>query len=266
LFAARMIWKQLPWFLLLLGWNAYADQPLEHLMEATFRLADNEHSGTCFLVSLKEPDPAHPRRVILATAAHVLEQMGGDECEIILRIKKDDGSFTRYAHTLSIRKEGKPAWTRHPDVDIATMFFNLPIGVWSYAIPYEQVVDEARVIDRTVKVGREAWIPCYPAKLEANDAGWPVVRHGSVASHPLTPVKSVRTLLIDYKNFGGDSGAPVAVIVDDRPLIIGVVSGMHRQTDRSTLPFEERVMHTPLGLSIVTQGPYLRETVELMGK
>ena len=264
MFAARKIFLLALLALWLGDSHGLAGEPIEELLEATFRIADKDHSGTCFLVSPKERDDAHPNRVILATAAHVMEQMTGNECEVILRTKGGDGQYSRHPWTTTIRHEGNPVWTRHSDVDIATMFLDLPDGVFAKPLPFDQLADEARVVDRTVRVGGETWVPCYPAKLEANEAGWPVVRHGSVASHPLMPLKSARTMLVDYKNFGGDSGAPVAMIVKDRPLIIGVVSGMHRQTDRSTLPFEERTMHTPLGLSIVVQAPFLRETIELM--
>lgn len=246
--------------------RVWAGEPIDDLLEATYRIADKDHSGTCFLVAPKVVDTVNPRRVILATAAHVLEQMSGDGCEIFLRRREDDGQYSRQQLTIAIRKDGKPLWTRHPDVDLISMFLELPEMVLFNPIPFEQVADEARVSDRTIRAGKETWIPCFPAKLEANEAGWAVLRHGSIASHPLVPVKKVRTLLVDYKNFGGDSGAPVAMIVNNQPLVVGIVSGMHRQTDRSNLPFEERIMHTPMGLSIVTQAAYLRETIELMAK
>lgn len=260
----RMMWQTTVLMLLFGPVAVRADEPLDDLLEATFRLTDGEHSGTCFLVTAKEVDATNPRRMMLATAAHVMEQMATNDCEVILRIRNEDGSYARSPFTFPIREQRKALWTRHPDADVAVMEFVLPEGIFAKPIPYGQLAAEARVIDRTVRVGRETWIPCFPAKLEGNEAGWPVVRHGSVASHPLVPVKSTKTILVDYKNFGGDSGAPVAMIVDNRPLVIGVVSGMHRQTDRSTLPFEERTMHTPLGLSIVVQSAYLLETIELL--
>jgi hypothetical protein len=250
---------------LLVAWDATAGEPIEDLLEATFRIADNEHSGTCFLVSPKSVDSANPRRVILATAAHVVEQMTGNDCEVFLRSEGEDGLATRRPLTITIRTDGKPLWTRHPDADIAVLSLDLPVEVLSNPIPFAQIADEQSLEKGTVRVGREVWIPCYPAKLEANEAGWPVLRHGTIASHPLLPIKSHRTMLIDYTHFGGDSGAPVAILVNDHPIVVGVVSAMHRQTDRSVLPFEERVVHTPLGLSIVSQGAFLRETIELMG-
>ena len=241
-----------------------AAEPIEELMAATFRIADRERSGTCFLVAPKAVDPANSRRVVLATAAHVLEQMAGKECDLILRRESEDHLFSRKVVSVPIRKDDQPLWTRHPEMDIAALFVDLPDDCAAKRIPLEQIAKEAHVIDRTIRVGRETWIPCFPAKMEANEAGWPVLRKGSIASHPLTPLKSAKTMLIDYRAFGGDSGAPAAMIVDGQPLIIGVILGMHRQTDHSSLPFEERTMHTPLGLSIVAQAAYLRETIESM--
>ena len=263
--AERITQKLLILFLILVTRVASsAENPVEKLLQATFRIADREHSGTCFLIAAKEVDPEKPRRVILATAAHVMEQMAGNDCELFLRTENEDQTFSRWSLTITIRNQGKPLWTRHPSIDIATIFVDLPENISASPIPIEQLADEIRVNDKTVRVGRETWIPCYPAKLEANEAGWPVLRKGSIASHPLTPVKTTKTILIDYRAFGGDSGAPVVMIFNDQILVVGVVLGMHRQTDRSSLPFEEKTVHTPLGLSIVGQAAFLRETIDLM--
>lgn len=262
--AVRITQKLILLVLILATRETFAENPVEELLQATFRIADREHSGTCFLIATKEADALKPRRVILATAAHVMEQMAGNECELVLRSASEDQVFSRQPLTIMIRNEGKQLWTRHPDIDIATILVDLPENVAVRPLLLEQLADEARVIDKTVRVGRETWVPCYPAKLESNEAGWPVLRKGSIASHPLTPVKSTKTMLIDYTAFGGDSGSPVAMIVNDQPFIVGVVLGMHRQTDRSSLPFEERTMHTPMGLSIVGQAAFLLETIDLM--
>ena len=39
---------------------------------------------------------------------------------------------------------------------------------------------------------------------------------------------------------------------------------MQRQTDRMSLPFEERTTHTPLGLAIVVPASVIRETIDLL--
>jgi hypothetical protein len=51
-----------------------------------------------------------------------------------------------------------------------------------------------------------------------------------------------------------------------QPLVIGVVLGMERQTDRTSMPFEERIVHHPVGLAIAAHSEIIRETVELLLK
>ena len=50
----------------------------------------------------------------------------------------------------------------------------------------------------------------------------------------------------------------------DRCHVVGLVHGMHRQTDKASLPLQELTFHTPLGLSIVVQAAFLRDTIELL--
>jgi hypothetical protein len=149
-------------------------------------------------------------------------------------------------------------------VDIAALPVQLPPGVAVTTLSYEQLADAAWVAGKHLRVGQDVWIPCYPAQLEANDAGWPVLRHGTVASHPLCPVEHVKSILIDFHTFGGDSGAPVLTNSKDGCYVVGLVSGMQRQTDKATLPLQELTFHTPLGLSIVVQAAFIRETIELL--
>jgi hypothetical protein len=242
---------------------AAANDPLEDLLAATFKISQGDHSGTCFLISEPTTNAEHPRRILLATAAHVLEQMHDDDCEIVFRTGSIEQGFHRLAKPVKIRNGDNLHWKRHPDVDVAVMPIEIPESAFAKPIPIDHVATESQLIDRTIHVGQEAWIGCFPAKLEGNETGWPILRKGSIATYPLIPVKTAKTMMIDYKVFGGDSGAPIAIVHDGRPLIIGVASSMQRQTDKSVLPFEERTMHTPMGLSIAVQAPYLRETIEL---
>ncbi|WP_157605913.1 trypsin-like serine protease [Schlesneria paludicola] len=244
--------------------NGWSGEPVEDLLAATFRLTDGEHSGTCFIVSVPAASATVPHKCVLATAAHVLDQMDADECDLILRSRTVDDCYVRKVVSIKIREGQRDLWTAHPDLDVAAMPIDLPADATVAPIPFELIADESQLINRTIRVGQETWISCFPAKLESNEAGWPVLRRGSIASHPLIPLKANKTILIDYKVFGGDSGAPIATIVNNRPLIVGVASSMQQQTDRSTLPFEERVMHTPMGLSIAVQSAYLRDTITQM--
>jgi hypothetical protein len=49
-------------------------------------------------------------------------------------------------------------------------------------------------------------------------------------------------------------------------LIVGLVLGMERQTDKVSMPFEERTVHYPVGLAIVAHSEIIRQTVELLLK
>ena len=90
-----------------------------------------------------------------------------------------------------------------------------------------------------------------------------MLRTGAIASHPLAPAAALDRIFVDYAHYAGDSGA--AVVTDDGsagPLVAGVVVAMQRQTDRVTSPFEEKTVHTPLGLAITVPSPLLRETID----
>ncbi|NDH95177.1 MAG: hypothetical protein EBZ13_11740, partial [Planctomycetia bacterium] len=126
-----------------------------------------------------------------------------------------------------------------------------------------QIASAKLAEDNKLHVGQEVFIPCYPAKLEANKAGWPILRKGSIATYPLTPLNSARTIFIDYSHFGGDSGSAVVAIIDDEPVVVALVFAMQRQSDRMVMPFEERTVHTPLGLAIAVQAPIIRSTIEM---
>ncbi|MCA9269957.1 MAG: trypsin-like peptidase domain-containing protein [Planctomycetales bacterium] len=235
-------------------------------LRATVRLSQGSTSGTGFFVTLEDSennDDKDPSRCLLVTAAHVFNDFSGDTCKAVLRVLQEDGTYVRRDLDIAIRKEKKPLWVRHPDLDVAVIAAELPDGVDVQPLAYRQIADETFAKDRKVRVGQAVFVPCFPAQLEANAAGWPVLRTGSIASHPLTPVDSAKTIFIDYSHFGGDSGSPVFVRIDDEPIVIGVVFAMQRQTDKTTSPFEERVMHTPLGLAITVQAPLVRDTIEL---
>jgi hypothetical protein len=243
-----------------------ADEALEDGLAATSRITDRVSSGTCFLVSARGTRGPENVKAVLITTAHALEGMTGSECQLILRTLKSDRSFTRKEVAVPIRTDNKPRWKRHPDHDIAALPVELPAGVAVKPFLTQQLADEKSLTDRKIRVGQEVWIPCYPSNLEANEAGWAILRKGAIATYPLTPLRVAKTLLIDFSVFGGESGAPVVAISEGKPLVVGMVVGMHRQTSRSSTPFEDRTTHTPLGLAIVVQAAFVRETLDLLGK
>src|SRR3546814_20200686 len=49
----------------------------------------------------------------------------------------------------------------------------------------------------------------FPRGLAANQAGFPILRSGRVASYPIAPAKIFPTFLLDFSVFPGNSGGPV---------------------------------------------------------
>lgn len=243
-----------------------ADDGIERAMAATVRIDGGKSSGTGFFVRTE-------KSILLVTAAHVLEEATGAECKVNIPVKREDGSYAPRETTFKVREGDKPLWRKHADLDVAVLPVEIAADLPMVPFLLAQVADEAAVESRRVRVAQEVWIPCFPARLASNEAGWPILRRGTIASHPLSPIKAAKTFMVDTSAFGGDSGAPVIVHPDAAqpssqtpPLVVGLVTGMHRQTDKATLPFEERTMHTPLGVSIVIHAQFIREIVDAAGE
>lgn len=237
-----------------------AGDAAEDALRATFRVYQGAVSGTAFLVADAQKD--RPVRHVLVTAAHVFEGMEGPKCVAVFRTKKKDGPYERRETEFLIRDGKKPLWTRHPESDVAAIAIDLPAGIDAKPFELRQIADTRFAEERRVRVGDDVFIPCFPAKLEANPVGWPILRKGSIATHPLTPLASAKTLMVDYSHFGGDSGAPVTLQAGEEPIVVALVVGMQRQSVKTVTPVEERTVHTPLDLAISVQSPLVRETIE----
>ncbi|MGI9458264.1 MAG: trypsin-like serine peptidase [Aeoliella sp.] len=247
-------------FLISLAQVSIAGSPVEDAISATFRIFSPKNSGTAFLVATD--DEQQGRSAMLVTAAHVLEESPDADWKIVLRTRKPDSTIERLEWSFPIREEDQPRWKKHGDQDIAALRIELPKDAEVKPLALDQIADESFVREGKVAVGDSILVPGFPAQLEANDEGFPVVRRGIIATHPLWPVKSASTILANCQTWGGDSGAPVFAIHEGKPVVVGLIHGMQRQTDKVTSPFEERTIHTPLGLAIVIQAPFIREVIE----
>ncbi len=183
-----------------------------------------------------------------------------------MRERRADGVFVRREVPLTIRSGEKPLWVKHPEEDVAAIKVTLPLGIQCQPLCLDQLARAEDFAKGKIRLGSATWAFCFPAQLEANDAGFPILRHGSISSLPLMPLSSNRTFLVDCNTFGGDSGAPVMVeergAIRPAGLVVGLILGMQRQTDKVSMPFEERTVHYPLGLAIVAHSEIIRQTVE----
>jgi hypothetical protein len=242
-----------------LGLRLAAEGTMVEMLQSTCRITHEGRSGTGFFVQRE-------KQVFLVTAAHVFEESRGPECRLILREKAAGPAGERRELPVPVRKEGKPLWKRHAKEDVAAIPVELPPEIDAVPLPFDRVLRPTTTEASRVHVGQDVYLPGYPAQLEANPAGWPVLRRGMIASHPLSPVPAVPTMIVDIQSFGGDSGAPLFAVVQGSPHLAGMVVGMHRQTDRSVSPFEERTVHTPLGLAIAVQAAVVIRTLEQFEK
>lgn len=237
-------------------------QDLLPLLQSSCRIVQRETSGTAFLVQRPPRDGQSSAGMALVTAAHVFEQMREPSCQLVLRQRLENGTYERREISIPLEETGRRLWLRHPQYDCAALPITLPENVTMHVLAWEQLLDDEGADVDQLTVGRDIYVACYPAKSEANPVGWPILRRGIVASYPLRPVQQAPTMYLDISGFGGDSGAPVAMVTSEGLRITGLVAGMIRQTDKVVSPFEERITHTPLGISIVVQSPWLRRTIE----
>jgi hypothetical protein len=228
---------------------------IEDALRATVRITKGQVSGTGFFVEAKD---GGGRRTFLVTAAHVFNDMPGPSCTLVLRAKSNNG-YVRKETDLQIRTGDKPLWTRHPELDAAAIEVTLPTDCDFKPLPIDAIASPANM--ERLPAGQDLFVPCFPAKLESNSAGWPILRKASLASYPLA---GQSTMFVDYSHFSGDSGAPVVTVTKEGLRVVGLIFAMERQTDKTVAPFEERTLHTPLGLAVAVQAPQLHEVIGLI--
>src|SRR5947207_10467763 len=104
-----------------------ADDLNAYMMEATVKLQGKTSLGTGFMLmrALKEQSGAPGSvsgKVVLVTAAHVLEGMPEDEITVVMHSFSASGDWSRHESKLSIRRNGLPLWKKHPQADVAVMY------------------------------------------------------------------------------------------------------------------------------------------------
>jgi len=264
---------------LFIGHPAFAQAPvpsppqLTDVIMATVRLTNPKSSATGFILVRPKKNDEHSDRMVLVTAAHVLEKSEGDEITIGFRRKDADGGFVRLPVPLKVRDGGKPLWIKHAQHDVAAIDVEAPPGIEQSRL----TVDQLATLDdiKAVEPGEIVNCVTYPHApvFEPNQPGFAVVRMGCMASYPLVSLAKEPTFLVDYNAFEGDSGGPViwkstALKSSDgtggRPTIkiLGLVQGQHLFKQRFDLPYESGESRKSLGLGIVLNAQAIRDTLD----
>lgn len=235
----------------------------EYVMHSTFKLFNPGSTATCLLVHQESA----PDRPIIITAAHVFEKMKGETAIVVFRKKDKSGLYKRHDHQIKIRNKEKKLWVRHPDRDIAALRLEeKPDNTPCPTISTKILADSKTLKKQGVTICDSVFVLCYPERTEANGAGFPVARHATIASFPLSPAKHYPSFMLDFNTFGGDSGGPVFVkdTPGKAPLVIGIAVAQYRYDESVKMLNEERSVHHPLGLSKVIHSQFILETLRML--
>ena len=245
---------------LLIASPAPGDEAAEQLVMSTYKLANESSTATGTAVRFDTGEDES--QLVIVTANHVLRDMKGDFFVLVARIARDDGMYVRKELRIPIRDGGRDLWLKHAQHDLAAL--PIPKDIDIVALPADCLIKPNRV--SKVHSGDAVHLGVFPERAEANDAGFPILRAGSIASFPMVPVQPHPLFLVDTTTWTGDSGGPVMhrtlLSPDGGPLIIGIVRGMRSVTDTTRESrFVERKMHYPLGLSEVLQAALIWDFV-----
>jgi hypothetical protein len=227
---------------------ASAAEHAEAMMRATFKLFNKDSTATCFL--LRDGGD-----IFLVTAAHTVEKASGETCLLVLRDQVGD-SWKRRDEKVAIRAGETPLWTRHPDADLAVLKLELEV-------PEDATLPVAAVkAEGFPRFGDPVMLLTYPARVEANAAGFPIARRAIVASHPAAPMAEHPTFLLDATAWDGDSGGPVfADAGNGRPQVVGLVIERINHVENIESQRETRKIETPMGLSKALGAQLILDTI-----
>jgi hypothetical protein len=117
----------------------------------------------------------------------------------------------------------------------------------------------------------------YPLGFEGL-SGFGIVRSAPIASFPLHPAEKIKTYLLDFPVFPGNSGGPVFIAESSRQLrdgamdsvstfrIMGLVSQELSQSESVKSLTEMTVRQHRLGLAVVVHSALILETIALLPK
>lgn len=242
------------------------------LMHATFRIqgpakVDNNKTafGTVFVMGIPIKENPKLANIVLVTAAHVLDDIGGDLASLTLRKPNSDGSYTAFPFTIQIRAAGQPLYVKHPTADVAAMYADLPDEVPLTGLPPTALATDQTLRDIEVHPGDEAFVLGFPLGAAAPGA-FPILRTGRIASYPLTPMDTVKQIYFDLFIYGGNSGGPVYYSFSNRVFKGGVhlgvsqgILGLVIQQAHSSIP---EFATSPLNLGVVVPAAFIRETLD----
>lgn len=255
--------------------SIHADDFHTEMIRATVKLQHDKSTATGFILRQPRLDPAGESRWVLITAAHVLERSSDDETTLVYRVREAEGVYRKEPVPLGIRKGGQLLWTQHATEDVAAIVVTPPEKADLPEISTDRLASDERLRQHEIHPGHAVTCLGYPHRVEANQAGFPILRPGSIASYPLIPSTVNKTFLLSANTFEGDSGGPIYLAEpgnrqdqkgEEIRLILGLMHGQHFLDEDMTMVYGSSKVRHRLGLGIVVQAAFIRETLEKLPK
>lgn len=250
------------------------------LMQCTFEIEGRNTDGqvligTSFVMGRPIPKVPGRGKYVLITAAHVLDGIAGDVA--ILHLRRNRGyDWVSAPIPVHIRANGHPLWIRHPQADVAVMYILLPADLSLPLLTTDLLADDTLLSRYEIHPGDVLECLGYPLGLASNDAGFPILRSGRIASYPLLPTAANKTFLFDFRVFKGNSGGPVYFVEADRIYgnavhlgeTIGFIAGLVSEEKVLPLPisgpYEQGLREVQLSLAVVVDASLIKQAIEML--
>lgn len=250
------------------------------MFRSTFKITGGGVSGTAFFLTQQVTNKAlvgtntDRLEFVMVTAAHVLSKMNSSNATIYLRYKDGEG-YKKVPFEFPIKRDGTNLWYQHPTMDISVMRPPLQLGVVDISgVPADGLANDKFLNDFKIHPGDELRVLGYPLNLEANDAVFPILRSGRIASYPIAPYPKFPTFLLDFQIFEGNSGGPVYMLerrymnssTDSVSFlrIMGLISEQQMAVEQQKGLMEDSVKRHQLGLGVVIHAQAISETIGLL--
>ena len=246
------------------------------LMRTTYKIqGDNGSLGTVFLLGKRTHPNSQYSYFVLVTARHVLDGISGDSATIFFR-SNEEGVYSTIPYRIAIRNKKRNLYTYHSTADVAALYISTPINADIPLLPYELLSTDQTIKKYNIHHGDELFCLGYPFGYETNPGSFPILRSGKIASYPLTPVSKIKSFLLDFEIFKGNSGGPVYFIQNSRnyndtihigetiQLIMGLVSSEATLEEKVKSLDEERLITHKLNLATIIQAEFIKETIEML--
>jgi hypothetical protein len=268
--------------ILLAAWNGTAKPEFNTLMmESTYEIFGSSFAGSNSVTTgtallLSKPSIKYPgaNLNLLITANHVLAGIKGETATVNLRSKDVTNAWQKTPLSFPIRNGMNELWVRGADQDIAAMFIVVPTQLQPKSeASTELLASERELRHLMIHPGQQLSCLGYPLGFEGNPAGFPILRTGTVASYPLTPITNYPTFMFNFEVFGGNSGGPVylsspARLYDENAaadatidVILGIVVLDATFNETAAITGKPRSTATSVGISTVVQSQVIRDLI-----